>query len=213
MAKRVFVVGGADVYANHLITNGWEFAKSVADADLVLFTGGEDVTPAMYGQEKHPNTYSSINRDKYEVVEFTKASDLGKPMLGICRGSQFLTVMAGGKMIQDVTDHGIWGSHTCTLWDGREILVNSLHHQMCDPTGVEHELLGWSSDNRSKHYEGARGEAVMPYTDNTGVTLEPEIFFYPKIKALGFQCHPEMLDIESDCVQLMFELIESKLGL
>ena len=54
-------------------------------ADIVLFTGGEDVDPSLYGCEKHPTTYSNINRDLEEKAIFEKV----KPhqlCLGICRG-------------------------------------------------------------------------------------------------------------------------------
>ncbi len=213
MTKSIYVVGGAINYANYFIRAGWSLTEDMKAADLVMFTGGEDVSPILYNQEKHPRTWASKYRDAEEVAEYKKAAELGKPMIGICRGAQFLTVMAGGKLIQDVTNHAIGGRHLMTLADDRTFPINSLHHQMCDPTGTEHEMIGWATHNQSSHYEGPNGDDVTPYHLYDDVVVEPEIFFYPKIKALGVQYHPEMLPEADAAVLIVLELVHDKFGL
>ena len=68
--KKVYVVGTAKHYAD-FITN-IKHVDNIEEADIVIFTGGEDVDPSLYHEEKHPTTYSNIARDKYEKEMFEK---------------------------------------------------------------------------------------------------------------------------------------------
>ena len=58
---KVYVVGSSTYYASFL--QGIKLVDDIGDADIVLFTGGEDVTPSFYGREKHRSTYCNIDRD------------------------------------------------------------------------------------------------------------------------------------------------------
>ena len=80
---KVFVVGGATNYANFL--EGASLVDRVEDADVVLFTGGEDVDPSLYGCKREQYTHSNKERDLAEkkVFESVKPTQL---CLGICRG-------------------------------------------------------------------------------------------------------------------------------
>ena len=80
---KVFVVGGALGYANFL--EGVSFVDNVEDAEVVLFTGGEDVTPSLYNCKKHVSTYCNPNRDLAEKEVFNKIKE-NQIALGICRG-------------------------------------------------------------------------------------------------------------------------------
>lgn len=81
---KVFLVDGQTSYLSW-IPNA-QRVRRIEEADLVLFEGGEDVSPNLYGEPVHPATYISPNRDKAEVALFKKAHSLGKKLLGICRG-------------------------------------------------------------------------------------------------------------------------------
>ncbi len=73
--------------------------------DGILITGGEDIDPAEFGQERHPKLGRiSPERDRLDkqMVELCMRS--GKPVLGICRGQQSLNVFLGGTLIQDIAD-------------------------------------------------------------------------------------------------------------
>ena len=80
---RIFVVGGAIHYANFI--KGASLVNNLEDAELVLFTGGEDVDPSLYGCKKHSSTYSNLGRDLNEKLEFEKVRP-DQVCLGICRG-------------------------------------------------------------------------------------------------------------------------------
>ena len=77
--------------------------------DLIVFTGGADVSPEYYGENKGQHTSIDKKRDKVEYDMFQ--SLYMTPKVGFCRGAQYLTVLNGGKLVQHVTGHT--SSHTC----------------------------------------------------------------------------------------------------
>lgn len=83
MSKKIFVVGGANWYANWISDS--VLTNDINEADIVLFTGGEDVDPVIYGKEKHHTTYSNIARDEEEADIFNEIRE-DQLALGICRG-------------------------------------------------------------------------------------------------------------------------------
>ena len=89
---KIFVVGGATEYAswidNHVLVD------SIEDADIVLFTGGEDVTPSLYGCKKHPRTSCNTHRDFEEKTVFEKIRE-DQFIIGICRGLTMAHVKQG----------------------------------------------------------------------------------------------------------------------
>jgi GMP synthase-like glutamine amidotransferase len=160
-----------------------------AKIDLVVFTGGADVSPRYYGDEQ--GKFTTVNEKRDAIEENYYAYFRGIPKLGICRGSQFLTVMNGGKLIQHVTGHT--QSHTIHLkvneWeDPNDHIITSTHHQMLYPFDCRrYELLAWSKEFRSNTYlNGQNKEFKLP-----SQFLEPEIVYYPDSNSLAIQGHPE----------------------
>ncbi len=181
--RTVYVVGSGIGYAN------WCQAKPVyhmEEASFVLFTGGSDISPYLYNKRAHPSTYPNPERDHEEVSEFKTARELGKPMLGICRGAQLLCAMAGGILVQD--QHHSY-MHDIETEDGRKIVVNSMHHQCAYPWNMpkdDYRVIAWANNLSSQH-KGESDEDELINPDGK----EAEIVFYPKINALGMQHHPE----------------------
>ncbi|MBX3098966.1 MAG: gamma-glutamyl-gamma-aminobutyrate hydrolase family protein [Salinibacterium sp.] len=81
-------------------------ANSVLDSlDGLIITGGKDVDPARYGQERHPDTDEPrLDRDAWEDALLTAAIEREMPFLGICRGAQMLNVALGGTLTQHLPD-------------------------------------------------------------------------------------------------------------
>lgn len=175
--------------------------------DFVLFTGGEDVFPDYYYEPVGKYTSYNSARDKKESNLFHNIS-YKIPKLGICRGAQFLTVMNGGKLIQHVTGHS--QDHNITFNNGLEIPMTSSHHQMMFPFDLEkekYELIAHSTWFKSNTYlNGENKEKELPRD-----FLEPEIVYYPNTNSLCIQGHPEWMDLESKTVQIIKNLINSKL--
>lgn len=122
-------------------------------AGLVL-SGGEDVSPALYGAAPHPATEAPHpDRDATERALALAARQARRPTLAICRGLQLLNVALGGTLVQDLATerpshiqhprsaerasrvHRVRIASPSRLADAicaKEIAVNSLHHQAVD---------------------------------------------------------------------------------
>lgn len=75
----------------------------LGQVDAVLLTGGGDVDPALYGEERHPTVHDAEpGRDAFELQLARKAMEHDVPLLAICRGAQVLNVAAGGTLVQDI---------------------------------------------------------------------------------------------------------------
>src|SRR5207244_11284391 len=68
--------------------------------DGIMFTGGSDVDPALYGAEPHGATRIKPQRDRAEILLLRAAAEAGVPLLGICRGMQLMAVAYGGRLHQ-----------------------------------------------------------------------------------------------------------------
>jgi GMP synthase-like glutamine amidotransferase len=177
---------------------------SLEQADVALFTGGSDVTPSMYGSLKSRRTWNDEGRDTLEAKIFATCEDLGIMKLGICRGAQFLTVMSGGSLIQDVTDHGV--SHEVFTKDKKTFILSSTHHQMMNPWGgtcPKFDLLAWS-EGRSNHYLNGADDNDEVFAKRE---IEPEIVWYPATQALCIQAHPEIMNPNSTGVEYCRQLV------
>lgn len=183
--------------------------EQMVDADsLLVIWGGADINPKYYGHKMSRTTYCYDSRDELEWACIQKAIKLGIPMIGVCRGAQMMCAAAGGFLIQDVSGHAGSG-HRCDTNKGTVISVNSIHHQMmAGLENVEHELIAWSSQNRSHHYTW---KDDVKYSPMEGFQ-EPEMVCFPKIKALAVQWHPEGMPYESDATQLVLGEWYSRYG-
>jgi gamma-glutamyl-gamma-aminobutyrate hydrolase PuuD len=79
---KIYIVG-TSIHYSKWIENS-ELVKTPKEADIIMFTGGEDVDPSLYGDSLGKYTYINTVRDMYEKEIFYKYSDKFK--IGICRG-------------------------------------------------------------------------------------------------------------------------------
>lgn len=84
-----------------------EIARIVAMCDGLLFTGGQDVHPSVYGEEDRTGRLIPCpKRDQLEVRVLQAALEADKPIFGICRGIQLINAALGGTLYQDLpTEH------------------------------------------------------------------------------------------------------------
>ena len=74
-----------------------------SEIDGLLLTGGGDVDPVLYGDERHPTVEDAEpGRDEFEIDLARRAMAGDLPLLAICRGAQVLNVAAGGTLVQDI---------------------------------------------------------------------------------------------------------------
>ena len=93
-------------------------ARQVLDGlDGLIITGGKDVDPARYGQQRHPETDEPrTDRDAWEDALLAVAIEKDLPFLGICRGAQVLNVALGGTLHQHLPD--VLGTNRYSLGEG-----------------------------------------------------------------------------------------------
>lgn len=78
-------------------------AQLIGGIDALLLTGGHDVSPSRYGEEKLKECGEiSPERDSMEFSLLKLAFKADMPILGICRGIQLLNVYMGGTLYQDL---------------------------------------------------------------------------------------------------------------
>lgn len=162
--------------------------------DALLIPGGDDIAPDRYGQEPDPRLETvEPALDALESALFKAARDRGMPVLGICRGCQFINVCHGGTLFQDIptgyrrkpavshrrkegetylrSDHAITirsGSVLARATGATRLTVNSYHHQGLDRIGGGLTVTARSSDGLPEAVEGKRGPFLL------GVQFHPE---------------------------------------
>lgn len=75
----------------------------VEEFDGLLVTGGVDIEPTFYGEERkfgQPNHDHDFDVFDLAIIKAFRAK--GKPILGVCRGLQAINVAYGGNLYQDV---------------------------------------------------------------------------------------------------------------
>jgi putative glutamine amidotransferase len=77
-----------------------EYAKRL---DGLLLQGGTDIAPETYGETPLEAAWAGDRvRDLYDLELVRAFVDLGKPVLGVCRGAQLINVAFGGTLYQDI---------------------------------------------------------------------------------------------------------------
>ena len=175
-------------------------AAVAASLDGIVFSGGGDLDPALYGDGPVPEVRGvNARRDAYELALVRHALDLGLPMLGTCRGCQLLNVAVGGTLVPHLPDadgrhcaRDRWGEtvHTVSVLEGstlrgivgREVVgVNSLHHQAVAKVGSGLRAVAWADDGVIEAVEGVGGNRVL------GVQWHPELLLAPPANAPLFR--------------------------
>ncbi len=133
-----------------------------------LFTGGQDVSPEIYGETPLNDTVECCRkRDDMEAALLKEAIEKNKPVLGICRGIQFINAFLGGSLYQDipvqhpsavnhhqqvphdVPTHEVKVLTNTPLYDclqTEKLSVNSYHHQAVKEAADRLEVMAVSED-------------------------------------------------------------------
>jgi putative glutamine amidotransferase len=170
----------------------------VKEIDGLLLTGGGDVDPVLYGEERHPTVEDAEpGRDEFEIDIARRAMDADLPLLAICRGAQVLNVAAGGTLVQDIPSavetelpHSITSpkdhaAHDVQITAGSRLQralgpavnsshtcrVNSRHHQSVGRLGASLSPSATAPDGVVEAIENSKQEFCI------GVQWHPENFW------------------------------------
>jgi putative glutamine amidotransferase len=112
------------------------------EIDGLLLTGGGDIDPVLYGDERHPTVDDAEpGRDEFEIDLARRAMASDLPMLAICRGVQVMNVAAGGTLVQDIPSQ----------------VESSLPHSIVEPKSAEAHTIEITPGSR---LEQALGRTV-----------------------------------------------------
>jgi len=179
----------------------------IASVDAIVLAGGDDVSPDAYGEENVAcGELLDPRRQQNELALARLARERGRPLLGICLGSQMMNVAAGGTLVQDVPSqvpgalehrggpgnrkrHLVdiaGGSKLAAILGGSPVDVNSGHHQAVRDAGRGLEIVARSHDGIVEAVE------------------DPRHPFY-----VGVQWHPEEMLGEASADRLFAALVEA----
>ena len=148
------------------LTDPESAVKEALDADGLLLAGGADIDPALYGRQREQKCGKPDPlRDLAEPMILKAFFNMGKPILGVCRGMQMINVCFGGTLTQDIRkmqqekhfdilrkNHGSHHvkldsqSQLATILGSNAAFVNSLHHQAVDRVGAGLRAVAKSED-------------------------------------------------------------------
>jgi len=165
--------------------------QSACSFDGFLFTGGHDVNPKLYGQEKtgHCEEICDI-RDQMEAFIFREAVlNQNKPALGICRGIQLFNVLLGGTLYQDIPSE-LPSAVKHTKGPPYDVPAHSVRLL---PESPLRKLIGKENiEVNSYHHQGinklAKGLEVMALADDG---LTEAVYMPDRSYVWAVQWHPE----------------------
>lgn len=179
------------------------------DIDIAILQGEEkgDVHPDYYNETvgKHTNLASSYFNKYSTIADYCAIR--GIPVVGIEEGAHYLTVNAGGSLIQHVTGHD---KPHVIISSGYKYTAPSDHHQMMYPYDLpssKYNVIAYSRYFESDTYLNGRNEEKNINKD----FLEPEIVSYEngRGKQLAIQGNP--IEGDSDYRELCMSLVQSLL--
>ena len=185
----------------------------ITSVDGLLIPGGADVDPVIYGEEnKGLSKDTDITEDTFQKKAVEYALDMGKPIMGICRGHQLLNALLGGKLVQDIPTevpdsichsddkNATKAVHKVNIEKGtvlhsimgRDVIeTNTLHHQAVKVPGKGMVVAGRAEDG------------IIEATEN----IEKKI--------VSVQWHPEALkdcEEEAETSRRLFDYFISLIG-
>ena len=164
-------------------------AASVARADGVMLTGGDDLQPELYAGKLSPKLRKTVSepepeRDLFELMLVEEVFRQRKPLLAICRGHQLVNVAFGGTLVVDIAsqvpgafNHSrmdrkcsvvhdaklIKGSLLARIVGGGKLGVNSSHHQAVGKLAGPFTVTARSSDGVIEAMELKPGGTRLPF--------------------------------------------------
>lgn len=161
--------------------------------DGLLLSGGYDIDPSKYGERAEAACGQIMpQRDEMDIALFRWAYQKGKRILGICRGCQVINVALEGTLYQDLSAERKYKNHMGMFSPrqfpihmvhfekdsilgklyGKELSVNSYHHQAIKIPGERARITACSEDGVVEAIEADNGSGFV-----VGVQWHPEMMF------------------------------------
>ncbi|HEV2423709.1 MAG TPA: gamma-glutamyl-gamma-aminobutyrate hydrolase family protein [Terriglobia bacterium] len=178
--------------------------------DGILFAGGEDVDPMLYGEtKKYDNVNVNRARDEFERGLLHSALDRRLPILGICRGVQLINVEFGGTLYQDLGEEFVpeFEHQQAEAGRGRGELTHTV--TVTEPESLLHQSVQGSCRVNSLHHQAikylGRGLKVSAHSEDGLVEAVEAAGDYPFL--LAVQWHPEELTEHAEQMKIFKEFV------
>lgn len=175
--------------------------------DGLLLTGGDDVPPARYGEERREKTHCvHADKDLFDNLLLRLALEKKKPILALCYGAQLINVAYGGSLIQDVP------SEAKTAISHKPAKGEKCRHSVSiERNTLLHKIIGADEiDTNSAHHQAVKklGEGLKATARTSdGIVEAFECEELPFLVAV--QWHPERLTIDTHHAALFKALVDA----
>ncbi len=176
--------------------------------DGVLLAGGDDLDPAIYGEQWHEQAQRiDPARQQFEFALLAEIERRTMPVLGVCLGSQVMNVHRGGSLIQflpDVLGPNGFDHRLNADWSRRHMVELKPDSRLSRELGKIH--LSVNTSHKQAVQNVGRGLRVTAIATDGVIegTEDPSLPFY-----LGVQWHPERQNDEADHLRLFQMLVEA----
>lgn len=179
-------------------------ALMAQECDGILFTGGNDISPSLY-EEEIASACGELcpRRDELEYALLSEALNRDVPLLGICRGAQFINAALGGSLYQDIPSQ-----MSAAVSHSMKSPYDRYWHKvsLMPDTPLSTMLKTTTLSVNSYHHQGIRELSFqlcpMAYAPDGLV----EAFYHSsKTFTWGVQWHPEFLWREDRAQRMIFQ--------
>lgn len=160
--------------------------ETAATATHLLLPGGDDITPALFGQQNHGSRRIDTELDLLQMQALESFLRQGKPVLGICKGLQMINVTLGGTIIQHLPTAA---GHQ---WNGTD-QSHRAYHSGLTRSDFFYQLYGLSAQVNSAHHQAVDrlGKNLLPVCRAADNVIEG--IRHTILPVIAVQWHPERL--------------------
>ena len=175
---------GLNLFPVPNVTERLDKIISAINPSGIVLTGGGDVDPDLYGGQTSDDGAISKKRDRCEAKLLELAVRKGIPVLGVCRGMQFINVFFGGNLAAAIKHIDILGVHGVSCKHNIRIIDEALSKQLGN-----NEFQVNSYHNQGVLQDGL-GKDLKAFAVYEGLNLI-EAFSHLRYPIVGLQWHPE----------------------
>lgn len=169
--------------------------------ERIVLSGGGGIQPSLYNGDTSESGNYSPEREAVEKALLDIAIESDLPILGICRGTEFLNVAFGGKLIQNVGDKESFLNHRKTR-----------HNVTVTDDSIVSSLNKDTFEVNSYHDQGLSKNELAPELISFATAPDNIIegIYHPNLAIAGIMWHPERENLPSEINQLLIQAFLSR---